>query len=626
MPDLSFENGIETESETAPENLIAPIFKIPDGNDSISIELQQKPKRNKFEWNLHSEYTDINEALDFLTAEGFVRNDEKDLEMGTKYYFRCKHVPKKHKPWCDKRFVLYLPSNSLNFEILHNSLEHNHHEIMKNVRRPPSDEMSEYINELFAMETFKTSTVLKHIEKARVKYLLFANEPNPLPKQIEYCLRKFRASLVKPMIKLGDLMEYCDGMSDFPSNPDTPFVFAHKSSEMEEELGFIFNMSKPRLLSKFNGTNKICIDATYSLNWLGYPLIVMGTVDRRKVFHPLVYACTTHEKTQDYEFVFASVKESLKKHLNIDFEPEILIADGADSIRNAFYKVFGSARLDVMCWAHVIRNVCKRPFSNKNNKPLIVDDIKKIQLSPNQATFRMMSSLFCEKWNPIEPSFVDYFVRELLGVHCNWWEGAAYYTPSTNNGIESHNSVIKRKVTMRKRLPLNTFIIAMKEMTSDISKQFADGSRIISTEPIIQNELLARAAVMVRAEFKCFKAKSSASRNIVFIIPSSTCKEENATEKYYKILVQTQWKSLDQFIKYGYQQFWIVNFSKDKWKTESKCTCPQFLKNYICKHVVALAYREKCFEIPESAYPTLLQATRKKAGRPKNATKALIVQ
>lgn len=68
-----------------------------------------------------------------------------------------------------------------------------------------------------------------------------------------------------------------------------------------------------------------------------------------------------------------------------------------------------------------------------------------MQLAPNRATFEMMSKLFCEKWSSVEPDFVAYFQKEWLGPHCNWFEGAAYYTATTNNGQESHNAVIKKK-------------------------------------------------------------------------------------------------------------------------------------------------------------------------------------
>lgn len=208
----------------------------------------------------------------------------------------------------------------------------------------------------------------------------------------------------------------------------------------------------------------VCIDATYKLNWHGFPLIVFGTVDRLKRFHPIAYACTTHETTADYEFVFSSFRDAIEIFYEQKFEPKTLIADGADAIRNAFYKSFVSAELDIMCFAHVLRNVRKQSFKTKSNKQLILDDIRKIQLAPNKKTFSMMTKLFCEKWVLVEPDFTNYFEKQWLGVHCNWYEGAANYTPSTNNALESHNAVIKRSITLRKRLPLNQFLTSISAL------------------------------------------------------------------------------------------------------------------------------------------------------------------
>lgn len=178
-------------------------------------------------------------------------------------------------------------------------------------------------------------------------------------------------------------------------------------------------------------------------------------------------------------------------------KPKKLIADGADAIRNGFYKEYeDTAELDIMCFAHVLRNVRKRPFASKTNKPLIIDDIKKMQLAPNRNIFDMMSKLFLDKWVCIEPNFVAYFKMQWLGVHSNWFEGAADYTPSTNNAVESHNATIKRKVTFRRRLPLKEFLIAMKTMTSDVSKQFSEGKRSIEVEPNISRDTMMKAAEM----------------------------------------------------------------------------------------------------------------------------------
>lgn len=157
------------------------------------------------------------------------------------------------------------------------------------------------------------------------------------------------------MLNLGHMIEWCKIHEQVLTDDDEAFVIESHFSSFDEDLRFCVAFSTPLLLKMLSTRTTICIDATYKLNWLGYPLVVLGTVDRAKHFHPLVYACLSHERTLDYKSIFAIVKDAIKTHSK-DFEPEILIADGADAIRNAYYQIFVRAILDVMCFAHVIRN------------------------------------------------------------------------------------------------------------------------------------------------------------------------------------------------------------------------------------------------------------------------------
>lgn len=361
---------------------------------------------------------------------------------------------------------------------------------------------------------------------------------------------------------------------------------------------------------------------------MGFPLIILGTVDRKKRFHPLLYACSSHETTNDYSFVFSSAKESAASYFpENQFATKKLIADGADPIRNALYIVFESAEIDIMCFAHVIRNVRKRPFASKINKALIIDDIRKMQLAPNRNVFEMMSTLFIKKREELEPNFTSYFEATWLGAHSNWFEGAAEYTPSTNNALESHNATIKRKVTFRRRLPLEEFLTTMLEMASDISKQFTKNARDVAMEPNLPRDMLMRAAEMENRVFSAFKAKANGSGYDYYVLPAEKCSEEDANHRYYKILDKKSWSSFDEYINYGYQIFWLVKFCTKRddatWMKKSSCSCPVFFKQHLCKHIVAIALRQKMIECPLTANPLLI-APRRPPGRIKNATKALM--
>lgn len=614
------------EEETPIDQAYTPEVVNDDVDVNVNVNKKRKRPRNKFNWVKHSEWEDFDEVLDFLENEGFVCYDDKDLQMGQKFYFRCRRTPKSLKPYCDSRYVLFLPSNSNKIILLHSGNTHNHNDLMKDKNQMLSDEMIEFVNELFEKEVFSYSQVIKFIEEAREKYQLFIDEPNPRERQIEYRLKLYRNREIKPIISLGDLITWCENNTSYPANDDDAFVLAHESSPVGEALHFRFCLSTPRLLEKFIGLKTICIDATYKLNWNGFPLVVLGTVDREKKFHPLVYACMSHETTEDYTFVFETMKNVIENLFEESFEPEKLIADGAMPIRNAFFNVYESAKMDVMCFAHVIRNIRKRPFTMQNNKALVLDDIRKIQSAPNRGTFEKMSKLFCEKWEKIEPMFVEYFRNTWLGALANWYEGAALYTPSTNNAVESHNATIKRKVTLRRRLPFNQFLVAMKELTQHISSQFASGKRVIATKPAIKRCIMTAAAAIYQNHFNYFKVKNSEENISMFLVASKRCDAANANRNYYQDLVKRQWTSFDEFILYGFQMFYIIKLSKTSWNTESTCTCVCFFKENICKHVIALAMREKILACSDLVNPTSLSQYKRGAGSVNKAKKALVVQ
>ena len=66
------------------------------------------------------------------------------------------------------------------------------------------------------------------------------------------------------------------------------------------------------------------------------------------------------------------------------------------------------------------------------------------------------------------------------------------------------------------------------------------------------------------------------------------------------------------------------NTRTPKWR-KSKCNCPAFYKNYICKHVVGMAIRLKYCKPPPPA-KTVPIGEKRKRGRPAKAKPALLVQ
>lgn len=201
----------------------------------------------------------------------------------------------------------------------------------------------------------------------------------------------------------------------------------------KEDNSFAFVVSTMRLLENAKDRKNICADGTYKIVWEGFPLVVVGTIDRIKRFHMIGMCLTSNERESEYEFVFKTLSKAVKKYLHADFEPEVLISDAAIPIRNAFYKAFPSAKHNVICWAHLARHVKDFKFSSVENKQKIQHDIRVLQTSPSDEHFENASVLFLVENEPIEPAFCEYMKRHWFQNNAqNWYTGYAPFVPEVS--------------------------------------------------------------------------------------------------------------------------------------------------------------------------------------------------
>lgn len=78
-------------------------------------------------------------------------------------------------------------------------------------------------------------------------------------------------------------------------------------------------------------------------------------------------------KIIQYTYFFETVKSTIALKLK-----KIFVADAGGAIRYGLYDVHSdSTETDIMCFAHVLQSVRKRPFASKMNKAHIIDSIKK---------------------------------------------------------------------------------------------------------------------------------------------------------------------------------------------------------------------------------------------------------
>lgn len=238
----------------------------------------------------------------------------------------------------------------------------------------------------------------------------------------------------------------------------------------------------------------------------------------------------------------------------------------------------------------------------------------------------MAAILFIKKWKAIEPSFADYFQKQWLDKNENWYEGAVERSPSTNHGLESFNNVIKKEATFRKQLTLVDFTRALKKLTEDCSKDYNRHIVTMSTEPNLSRKRyhVADEWLNLFAE-KVAEKEIDEDNKIVYCVKSTKNRLKKGGVMSFDEIQNKRWRSFDQYIKYGFGMYYTTILHRNDWKTKSKCMCPDFLKNYICKHIIGLAIKEKLTECPGNALSVPLAQNRKR-GRPALAKKALIVE
>lgn len=139
-------------------------------------------------------------------------------------------------------------------------------------------------------------------------------------------------------MSIGDLEEWCINHQVAPDDEDSPFCDYDIKFDDDKSEFRVFITTK-RLISLCQQADHICADATYKLVHQGYPILIVGTTDRSRQFHPFGLAITYDETHVSFEFIFNCVKNMSSKYHDYNYHPTYLIADAAEAITNGFIEV-----------------------------------------------------------------------------------------------------------------------------------------------------------------------------------------------------------------------------------------------------------------------------------------------
>ena len=137
-------------------------------------------------------------------------------------------------------------------------------------------------------------------------------------------------------------------------------------------------MSTRHLLTMAMRVKHLHIDATYRLIIESYPVVVVGVTNTAKSV-----VVIPSETTDDYSFVFQSLRKGVENEMKMKYQPTYLVADCALAITSGFQNTFGIDFKRVYCYFHV-KKAYKKHIKVRNHKNALIKDIDDSRLSPSQ--------------------------------------------------------------------------------------------------------------------------------------------------------------------------------------------------------------------------------------------------
>jgi hypothetical protein len=204
------------------------------------------------------------------------------------------------------------------------------------------------------------------------------------------------------------------------------------------------------------------LDATFKLNQVDYPVVVIGISDRCRSFHVVALFIVSQRVEEIYAKVLRSVCRIYAAVTGSRLRIRYVMGDAEQSQRNAVEAVFGSSGTSyLMCFFHVMVNVQKK-LKDSTFKETVIGHIYNLHFARSEAEYLAGRDACLKLWRAHDSltAFADYCDAQWLRGHFSKWQ--CYHTPpafaTTNNPVEQYNRAIKRDYTLRRRLKMGTLI------------------------------------------------------------------------------------------------------------------------------------------------------------------------
>jgi hypothetical protein len=308
---------------------------------------------------------------------------------------------------------------------------------------------------------FKPSVIKNLFEAAH------RTEPKPSIK----CIRNLRQRLLKEHLGNAE-SELKQLFRDFSHNSEatacSPYCFGPSVNAVDIRVGrFLVGVTSMGLLDNLRTAllqrpQILHFDGTYGLNFLRFPLVLVGVSDAMGRFHLVAIYVTESEDNEAYKTMLEHLKaESIAKLQRDYLQPSYVMTDGARGFPSLVSSVFPAA-VHLMCYFHLTQ-ACKKKCPQQSWS-MVLMDLQKMHYTSSLTEYINRRNEAFTRWTIQCPEFQSYFVDSWdLGTQYGKWQ--VFQTPCgfalTNNPSEIANLDLKRTYMVRRRCGLVTCLRGM---------------------------------------------------------------------------------------------------------------------------------------------------------------------
>jgi hypothetical protein len=560
--------------------------------------------------------------------DDWTRHMEQPTSEGVKLLLRCKAGKAKaqYGGQCPARACIVYPADSQAASLFIAEGGHVHGELQP--RQGLDDATKDLIRQLWEDGIRKPAAITQAFRTRGIP------EP-PLPR-LRGHLARLRRQLYGPAtVSIAALQAWAEGKEELPEELDQPFLAAKElSHELDEEPVVRLFLTTRRLLTNATHADLLSVDATYKLNFHGYPVLMAGVIDSDKKYHPLGVALCITETGDDFAFLCQAIRDSVLLSTGHDFQPRFLLADAAAAITNGAREAFGDF-VRLTCWFHAAKKIEGRlrrlPAATAS---AIYNAVCLLQLSRGLEEFlagvELLRAQYVDGEDAGIAAFFTYLDEEWLTPQRRlWFEGAGPNRPSTNNALESLNGHLKTGHTLRNRLPILEFLGGLQDrLLPAWSKDRGPDcptQKTFAQLPTLSTATWSKAYAFAHENRQMLSRREGDQRLYFIKATGGADLTEEVLEGRLRRLEERSWGTWEEYAA-DRKASWQVKLVEADWRLAT-CDCPVYVKDYVCKHSLGIPIRLRLpgVQVPDAA-KTLPLGQRRRRGRPAHARRALLIQ